>query len=108
MRMRGSFALPAIGLLLLVALPGLAAEQVAVMCSPEPAWCEAVKREFGKTGIQVEVVQLSSGPALTRLRAEKASPTTRRRSIPMCRASRTSMPSTTILRSTACLRCTTV
>ncbi len=75
MRMRGSLALLAIGLLLLVALPALAAEQVVVVCSPDPAWCEAVKREAGKTGIQVEFVRLSSGAALARLRAEKANPT---------------------------------
>ena len=76
MRMRGSLTLLAIGLLLLFAVPALAGEsKVVVLCSPDPAWCEAVKREFSKTGTQVDFVRLSSGAGLARLRAEKANPT---------------------------------
>ncbi len=76
MRMRGSLALLVTGLLLLVALPAWAGEnKVTILCSPDPAWCEAVKREFSKsTGIQAEFVRLSSGAGLARLRAEKANP----------------------------------
>jgi len=58
--------------------PGRAAAQgrLNILCSPDPAWCEAVKREFGKaTGIQTEFVRLSSGAALARVRAEKGNPT---------------------------------
>jgi iron(III) transport system substrate-binding protein len=58
------------------AAPAGAQGRVNFLCSPDPAWCEAVKREFGKaTGIQAEFVRLSSGAALARIRAEKASPT---------------------------------
>jgi iron(III) transport system substrate-binding protein len=47
-----------------------------ILCSPDPAWCEAVKQSFGKaTGISTEFVRLSSGAALARLRAEKDAPT---------------------------------
>lgn len=47
-----------------------------ILCSPDPAWCQAVKQAFGgATGIQTEFVRLSSGAALARLRAEKGSPT---------------------------------
>jgi iron(III) transport system substrate-binding protein len=67
--------LPLIGLVLLTAFPALAAEQVVLLCSPDPAWCEAVKREYAKTGGQAEFVRLSAGSALARLRAEKANPT---------------------------------
>ena len=50
--------------------------RVNILCSPDPAWCEAVKQSFGKaTGIQTEFVRLSSGAALARLRAEKDAPT---------------------------------
>jgi iron(III) transport system substrate-binding protein len=49
--------------------------RVNVLCSPDPAWCEALKREFSKaTGIQTEFVRLSSGAGLARLRAEKDAP----------------------------------
>ena len=60
----------------LSANPARAAEErLNILCSPDPAWCEAVKREFSKaTGIQTEFVRLSSGSALARLRAEKGSP----------------------------------
>jgi iron(III) transport system substrate-binding protein len=65
--------------LVLVALGPLSAEaqgRVNILCSPDPAWCEAVKQSFGKaTGIQTEFVRLSSGAALARLRAEKDAPT---------------------------------
>jgi len=63
-------------LLLGAAAPVAAQGRVNILCSPDPAWCEAVKREFGKaTGIQTEFVRLSSGAALARVRAEKGSPT---------------------------------
>ena len=55
--------------------PAGAQARVNVLCSPDPAWCEAVKREFSKaTGIQTEFVRLSSGAGLARLRAEKDAP----------------------------------
>lgn len=51
------------------------AGKVTVLCSPNPAWCDAVKAEFPKaTGIQVEFVRLSSGESLARLRAERQNP----------------------------------
>lgn len=51
------------------------AGRVVVLCSPNPAWCDAVKAEFPKaTGIQVDFVRLSSGEALARLRAEGSNP----------------------------------
>lgn len=51
------------------------AGRVTVLCSPNPAWCDAVKAEFPKaTGIQVDFVRLSSGEALARLRAERLNP----------------------------------
>ncbi|HSB68870.1 MAG TPA: ABC transporter substrate-binding protein [Candidatus Methylomirabilis sp.] len=77
MRKWGLPVLLLMGLLALCALPAAAGEnKVVILCSPDPAWCEAVKREFSKaTGIQTEFVRLSSGAALARLRAEKANPT---------------------------------
>jgi len=51
------------------------AGKVTVLCSPNPAWCDAVKAEFPKaTGIQVDFVRLSSGESLARLRAEGQNP----------------------------------
>ncbi|MDR7574007.1 MAG: iron ABC transporter substrate-binding protein, partial [Armatimonadota bacterium] len=66
-------------LALVLALFGVAtaapAGKVTVLCSPNPAWCDAVKAEFPKaTGIQVDFVRLSSGEALARLRAERQNP----------------------------------
>src|SRR5574342_251644 len=76
MQPRGSCFWVATVLGVLSALPAWAGENmVTILCSPDPAWCEAVKREFGKTGVQTEFVRLSSGAALARLRAEKANPT---------------------------------
>lgn len=76
MRHRGLLVLLVIGLAILVGLPAWAGEnKVTILCSPDPAWCEAVKRDFSKTGIQAEFVRLSSGAGLARLRAEKANPT---------------------------------
>ena len=78
MKRRGeiSSALVVILLAVLCAVPVWAGEnKVTILCSPDPAWCEAVKREFSKaTGIQTEFVRLSSGSGLARLRAESASP----------------------------------
>ncbi|HEV8307975.1 MAG TPA: ABC transporter substrate-binding protein [Methylomirabilota bacterium] len=72
----GLIALVLLGLLGAAATPVRAQGRLNLLCSPDPAWCEAVKREFGKaTGIQTEFVRLSSGAALARVRAEKASPT---------------------------------
>lgn len=49
--------------------------QVNVLCSPNPAWCDAIKGEFPKaTGIALNYVRLSSGEALARLRAEGENP----------------------------------
>jgi iron(III) transport system substrate-binding protein len=51
------------------------AGKVTVLCSPNPAWCDAVREEFPKaTGITVDFVRLSSGEALARLRAEAQNP----------------------------------
>lgn len=77
MRTWGVPVLLLVGLLVLCAPPAAAGEnKVVILCSPDPAWCEAVKREFSKaTGIQTEFVRLSSGAALARLRAEKTNPT---------------------------------
>lgn len=74
---KGLLALLAIALAVLCTVPVWAGEnKVAILCSPDPAWCEAVKREFSKaTGIQTEFVRLSSGSGLARLRAESANPT---------------------------------
>ncbi len=64
--------------LLLVSLGGASAApagKVTVLCSPNPAWCDAVRVEFPKaTGISVDFVRLSSGEALARLRAEGQNP----------------------------------
>ncbi len=77
MRQRGSLMLLASVLAVLFTIPAVAGEnKVTILCSPDPAWCEAVKREFSKAaGIQTEFVRLSSGAALARLRAEKVNPT---------------------------------
>lgn len=57
------------------ALAAPAGGRVVVLCSPNPAWCDAVKVEFPKaTGIAMDYVRLSSGEALARLRAEGANP----------------------------------
>ena len=70
-----------LGLLLVLLLASLGvvsaapAGKVTIICSPNPAWCDAVKAEFPKaTGIAVEDLRLSSGEALARLRAERANP----------------------------------
>ena len=76
MKRTGTLILLAVGLAILCTLPVWAGEnKVVVVCSPDPAWCEAVKREFGKTGTGLDFVRLSAGSALARLRAEKANPT---------------------------------
>lgn len=70
-----------VGLLLLLMLVpfGVAsaapAGKVTVLCSPNPAWCDAIKAEFPKAmGIALDYVRLSSGEALARLRAEAQNP----------------------------------
>ncbi len=69
-------ALLVLSLIPLAAASAAPAGKVTVLCSPNPAWCDAVKAEFPKaTGIAVEDVRLSSGESLTRLRAERANPT---------------------------------
>lgn len=51
------------------------AGKVTILCSPNPAWCDAIKAEFPKaTGIALDFVRLSSGEALARLRAEARNP----------------------------------
>jgi len=61
--------------LLGAAAPVLAQSKVTVLCSPNPAWCDAVKAEFPKaTGIGLDFIRLSSGEALARLRAERGRP----------------------------------
>jgi iron(III) transport system substrate-binding protein len=78
MRIKGEALLILVTVVLaaLCGVPAFAGEnKVTILCSPDPAWCEAVKREFSKaTGIQTEFVRLSSGAALARLRAEQANP----------------------------------
>jgi iron(III) transport system substrate-binding protein len=55
--------------------PASAQQKVTVLCSPNPAWCDAIKAEFAKaTGTQLDFIRLSSGEALARLRAEKGRP----------------------------------
>jgi iron(III) transport system substrate-binding protein len=69
------FGILALGLATVGPLPASAQGRVNILCSPDPAWCEAVKQAFGQaTGIQTEFVRLSSGAALARLRAEKNAP----------------------------------
>ncbi len=69
-----------LGVLFMLALPAIRAAdagpagRVVVLCSPNPAWCDAVKAEFPKTGITLDFVRLSSGEALARLRAERQNP----------------------------------
>ncbi len=69
-----------IALVLVLAALGSAASaapagRVTILCSPNPAWCDAVKAEFPKaTGIAVDDVRLSAGESLTRLRAERQNP----------------------------------
>jgi len=77
MRTRVGVAIVVLALVALTAgAAGAADGRVNILCSPDPAWCEAMKREFGKaTGIQAEFVRLSSGAGLARIRAEKGSPT---------------------------------
>jgi iron(III) transport system substrate-binding protein len=73
--MRRILGVVVIALVALAAGSASAQGRVNMLCSSNPEWCEAVKREFGKaTGLQVEFVRLSSGAALARLRAEKGSP----------------------------------
>ncbi len=62
-------------LVMLGAASAAPAGKVTVLCSPNPAWCDAVKAEFPKaTGITVDFIRLSSGEALARLRAERQNP----------------------------------
>ncbi|HET6948337.1 MAG TPA: ABC transporter substrate-binding protein [bacterium] len=66
-------------LALIVASLGVASAapggKVTVLCSPNLAWCDAVKADFPKaTGIAFEYIRLSSGEALARLRAERQNP----------------------------------
>ncbi len=72
----------ALGLIVAVLLASLGvasaapAGRVTVLCSPNPAWCDAVRAELPKaTGLTVDFIRLSSGEALARLRAERQNPT---------------------------------
>ncbi len=52
------------------------AGRVTVLCSPNLAWCDAIKAAFPKTtGIQLDYIRASAGESLTRLRAERQNPT---------------------------------
>lgn len=54
----------------------LAQKKVNVLCSVNLPWCEALGPAFkAATGIDLQFVRLSSGEALSRLRAEQANPT---------------------------------
>jgi iron(III) transport system substrate-binding protein len=77
MKWTGVAVLVTLGIGLLCVPSAVAGEnRVNYLCTPDPAWCEAIKREFSKaTGIQAEFVKLASGASLARLRAEKANPT---------------------------------
>ncbi len=75
--MRGILAV-VLGLVLVILGSAYAAPsgRVAVLCSPNPAWCDAVKVELPKaSGIEVDVVRASAGESLARLRAERQNPT---------------------------------
>jgi iron(III) transport system substrate-binding protein len=50
--------------------------ELMLLCTPQPEWCEGMKKEFEARypGVTVNYVRLSSGEALTRLRNEKANP----------------------------------
>jgi len=76
MTVRKAWLLLAGLLLLLPASSGAGpAQRVVVLCSPNPAWCDAIKEEFPKaTGIALDYVRLSSGEGLARLRAERRNP----------------------------------
>lgn len=51
------------------------AARVNLLCSPNLAWCDAVKAAFPKaTGIGLDYVRLSAGEAFARLQAEKGNP----------------------------------
>ncbi len=73
--MRHALALVVAGWLLVAGAGPAAAQKVTVLCSPNPAWCDAIKAEFPKaTGLQLDFIRLSSGEALARLRAERGKP----------------------------------
>jgi len=65
--MRWMASIVVLGLVAIGPPPAAAQGRVNILCSPDPAWCEAVKQSFGQaTGIQTEFVRLSSGAALAR------------------------------------------
>jgi iron(III) transport system substrate-binding protein len=73
--MRRALPVLAVVAVALLSADPAAAQKVTVLCSPNPAWCDALKAEFGKaTGTQLDFIRLSSGEALARLRAEKGRP----------------------------------
>ncbi len=51
------------------------ANKLTVLCTPQEDWCVAMTKAFQeKTGIQTSYVRLSSGEALTKIRATKSNP----------------------------------
>ncbi len=72
---RTLIALAAAAALVTAGATPAAAQKVTLLCSPNPAWCDALKAEFGRaTGTQLDFIRLSSGEALARLRAERGKP----------------------------------
>ena len=52
-------------------------QQVTVLCSTDPGWCELAAKEFqARSGIKVLQVHKATGEALAQLRAEAANPKT--------------------------------
>ena len=61
--------------LALVAMSAWAEGQVNIICSVQMSWCQAVGAAFTKeTGINVGIVQKSSGEAMAQIAAERANP----------------------------------
>lgn len=51
------------------------AGRVSVLCSPNAEWCDSIKAHFPpQTGIALDFVNMSTGEALARLRAERVNP----------------------------------
>ncbi len=58
-------------------LPGLAADQLNVLCASDNDWCELMRNTFQKeTGIDISMVRKSSGEIFAQIRAEAANPKT--------------------------------
>jgi hypothetical protein len=58
-------------------LPGLAADQLNVLCASDNDWCELMRNTFQKeTGIEVSMVRKSAGEIFAQIRAEASNPKT--------------------------------